>query len=156
MSYVLAYVVLIVAVNLGFSVVPMLPLPGGELFAPVSLAVGFVFIARDFAQRAIGHHVLWAMLAGAGISYILADPFVAVASAVAFAISELVDWAVYTSTRRPLSDRVLLSSIIGTPIDSAVFLAMIGAFGWAGFLAMTISKMIGAFAVWAALRRRQA
>lgn len=154
MIYVIAYVALIVAVNIAFSIAPMLPLPGGGFFPPVALLVGFVFIARDFVQRAAGHRVLWAMLAGTGISYVLADPFVATASAVAFAISEIVDWAVYTGTRRPLSDRILLSSAIGTPVDTAIFLSMIGAFGWAGFAAMTASKMMGALAVWLTLRRR--
>lgn len=156
MIFVLAYVFVIVAVNIAFSVAPMLPLPGGEMFPPVSLMVGLVFVARDFAQRAVGHRVLWAMLLGAGLSYALADPFVAVASAAAFAISEFVDWAVYSSTRRPLHDRVLISSALGTPIDSAVFLVMIGAFGWAGFAAMTVSKMLGALLVWSALKRRSA
>lgn len=154
MIFVAVYIALIVAVNVAFSYVPLLPLPGGEMFPPVSLAVGLIFVARDFAQRAVGHRVLWAMLVGAAASYVLADPYVAIASAVAFAVSELVDWSVYSSTRRPLADRILLSSAIGAPVDSAIFLSMIGAFGWVGFAAMTASKMVGAMIVWSMLRRR--
>ena len=46
------------------------------------------------------------------------------ASAAAFAVGELGDWAVYTFTRRPFSQRILISSLIGAPLDSIVFLGM--------------------------------
>ncbi len=88
------YVALIVAVNYAFIVVPLVKLPDGTMWPPVALLVGFVFVARDFAQREIGHKVLLAMLVGVAISYFMANPFVATASAAAFLISELVDWAV--------------------------------------------------------------
>jgi hypothetical protein len=52
-------------------------LDGGEL-------VGFVFVLRDFAQREVGHNIWWAMLAGCALSYCMASPFVAIASASAF------------------------------------------------------------------------
>jgi uncharacterized PurR-regulated membrane protein YhhQ (DUF165 family) len=78
----------------------------------------------------------------------MADPFVAVASVVAFAISELVDWSVYTFTKRPLKDRILLSSALGTPVDSAVFLLILGFFSPLGFLLMTVAKMLSALIVW--------
>jgi uncharacterized PurR-regulated membrane protein YhhQ (DUF165 family) len=150
------YVALIVAVNWAFAVVPPVELPGGTLWHPVSLAVGFVFVVRDFAQREIGHWVLLAMLLGAALSYLLADPFVALASAAAFAVSELADWAVYSFTKRPLSQRILVSSAIGAPIDSAVFLAGIGFASAAGIAVMTIAKMVGAVVVWWLVRRREA
>jgi uncharacterized PurR-regulated membrane protein YhhQ (DUF165 family) len=118
------------------------------MFPPMSLIVGIIFILRDYAQKEIGHKVLGAMVVGALLSYIMADPFVAVASVIAFAISELVDWAVYTYTKRPLRDRILLSSAIGTPIDSAVFLLILGFFSPGGFVLMTIAKMIAAGLIW--------
>ena len=126
-KYSLAYVVSILIVNIGFVYIPPVPLLG-EMFPPMSLVVGLIFILRDFAQREIGHKVLIAMGIGAVLSYFMADPFVAVASVVAFAISELVDWGVYTFTKRPLKDRILLSSALGTPVDSAVFLLILGFF----------------------------
>ncbi len=88
------------------------------------------------------------MLVGAGLSYFMADPFVAWASLVAFAVSEIVDWAVYTYTKRPLRQRILFSSALGTPIDSAVFLTMLGFFSPVGFLLMTIGKMLAALIIW--------
>ena len=151
----LLYVALIVVVNYGFSAVPLVRLPDGTMWPPLSLAVGFIFVLRDFAQREIGHKVLLAMLVGAALSYVMASPYVAIASTAAFLVSELVDWLVYSLTKRPLSQRILYSSLLATPLDSAVFLYGIGAFSWAGVLAMTVSKLIGAAFVWWLIRRRE-
>lgn len=151
----LTYIALIVAVNWGFTVVPLIKMPGGEMWPPMSLVVGFIFVVRDFAQREVGHKVLIAMLIGAALSYVMASPYVAAASAAAFLVSELADWLVYTVTKRPLSQRILFSSLIGTPIDSVVFLYGIGHLTVSGVVAMTVSKMIGALIVWWMIRRRE-
>jgi queuosine precursor transporter len=153
--FTLGYVVLIVAVNYGFSVVPMVALPWGEMWPPMSIVVGLVFIARDYAQREVGHRVILAMLVAGVLSYFMASPFIAVASVSAFLISEFVDWAVYSFTKKPFAQRVLLSSALGTPVDSAVFLYLIGHFSVSGVALMTASKMIGALVVWQIIRRRQ-
>ena len=150
------YVGLIVAVNYGFSVVPLVSLPGGEMWPPMSLVVGLIFVTRDFAQREIGHKVILAMLFAGVLSYIMADPFVAIASVAAFLVSEFADWAVYSFTNRKFHGRVLLSSAVGTPLDSIVFLAIIGHLSVVGVVLMTLSKMIGALVVWWMLRRRLA
>ncbi len=149
------YIALIVTVNYAFTVVPLVRLPDGTMWPPVALAVGFVFVFRDFAQREIGHRVLLAMLVGVGISYLMANPFIATASAAAFLVSELVDWAVYSFTGRPLSQRILLSSLFGAPVDSTIFLAGIGLLSPLGVLAMTASKLLGAVIVWWLIRRRE-
>lgn len=146
-KFTIGYILSIVLVNIGFVYIPPVPLLG-EMFPPMSLIVGIIFILRDFAQREIGHRVLGAMAVGAVLSYFMADPFVAIASVVAFFISEMVDWAVYTYTKKPLGQRILLSSAIGTPIDSAVFLLILGFFSPLGFVLMTVAKMIAAVAVW--------
>ena len=155
-KYTALYIVLIVLVNWGFTVVPLVDLPGGEKWPPMSLIVGLIFVARDFAQREIGHRVIIAMLIAAALSYVMANPFVAVASLSAFLISEFADWAVYSFTRRPFAQRILLSSLIGTPLDSAVFLGVIGHLSVTGVIVMTASKMVGAFVVWWLVRRREA
>lgn len=155
LQYTLGYVALIVLVNWGFTVVPLVDLPGGEKWPPMSLVVGFIFVARDFAQREIGHRVILAMLVAGVVSYIMADPYVAMASVTAFLISEFADWAVYSFTGKPFSQRILISSAISTPIDSAVFLLMIGHFSVAGAAIMTLSKMLGALGVWWLVRRRE-
>lgn len=145
------YLIAIVAVNVGFALVPLV-----HGWSPMSLAVGLVFVLRDLAQREVGHRVILLMLAGAALSYFMASPAIAFASCAAYLVGESVDWAVYTWSRRPLHDRVLLSSLVGTPLDSAVFLLLIGVFSWWGVLLMTASKMLGAALVYAWLRKRVA
>ena len=149
------YIALIVAVNYGFTVIHPIQLPGGEMWPPMSLVVGFVFVVRDFAQREIGHRILIAMAIGVGLSYVMADPYVALWSAIAFLVSELADWAVYTFTKRPLSERVIYSSIISAPLDSAVFLIGLGFATPIGIALMSASKLLGAIAVWYLIRRRE-
>tara|TARA_R110000803_G_scaffold35012_4_gene76056 strand:- start:1181 stop:1645 length:465 start_codon:yes stop_codon:yes gene_type:complete len=152
--YTTIYILLIVLVNYLFTVLPMIPLPTGGMFPVASVVVGLVFVARDFAQKEISHKVVLAMLVAAGLSYFMASPFVALASLVAFLISEFADWSVYTWTKKPFAQRILISSAVSTPLDSAVFLAMIGHFSVSGVIIMTLSKMIGALVVWQIVRRK--
>ena len=149
------YILSIVAANYGFTLLPVVQLPTGDMWPPMSLLVGFIFVVRDFAQREIGHKVLLAMIVGGVISWFMASPEVAVASVTAFAVSELLDWGVYSFTRRPFSQRILISSGISTPVDSAIFLVMIGLFSFSTLIIMTASKMIGAAAVFWMVRRRE-
>lgn len=155
MIHLIIYMLLILSINVAFAYTPLIPLPGGEMWPPLSLAVGFVFVVRDFAQQRVGNHVLWAMLLGCGLSWFLASPELALASAAAFAVGELTDWAVFTYTRKPFSQRILLSSLVGTPVDSLVFLTFVGlATPWS-FLTMTASKLLGAGIVYMLVRRRE-
>ena len=146
--YSVLYLVSIVLINIGFVHVPLI-----HGWPPMSLAVGLVFVLRDFAQREVGHKVLLIMLIGAAISYLMASPAVAIASCAAYLASELVDWAVYTFNKRPLTQRVLLSSALSTPVASAVFLGLIGFFSVGGVVLMTASKMLAAFVVYFWLRK---
>lgn len=147
------YVGAVVAINWLFVVVPMMPVLG-TMFPPVMLVVGFVFVFRDFAQREIGHWVILAMLVAGAISYFMAAPVVALASVTAFLVSEAIDWAVYTFTRKPLSQRILYSSAVSVPVDTLIFLQLVGIFDWVGFVLVTIAKMVGALVFWAVLRKR--
>lgn len=148
-----AYIAAVVAINWLFVVVPMVPV-FGAMFPPVMLIVGFVFVFRDFAQREIGHWVVIAMLVAGGISYFMSAPVVALASVTAFLISETIDWAVYTFTRKPLSQRILYSSLIAVPVDTMVFLQMVGFFDWAAVILVSAAKMLGALVFWTVLVRR--
>lgn len=149
-----AYIGAVVAINWLFVVVPMVPVLG-TMFPPVMLVVGFVFVFRDFAQREIGHWVVIAMLVAGGISYFMSAPVVALASVTAFLISEAIDWAVYTFTRKPLSQRILLSSAVAVPVDTIVFLQMVGFFDWTVVALVSAAKMLGALVFWAVLNRRE-
>lgn len=149
-----AYIGAVVAINWLFVVVPMVPVLG-TMFPPVMLVVGFVFVFRDFAQREIGHWVVIAMLVAGGISYFMSAPVVALASVTAFLISEAIDWAVYTFTRKPLSQRILVSSAVAVPVDTIVFLQMVGFFDWTAVALVSAAKMLGALVFWAVLNRRE-
>lgn len=149
-----AYIGAVVAINWLFVVVPMVPVLG-TMFPPVMLVVGFVFVFRDFAQWEIGHWVVIAMLVAGGISYFMSAPVVALASVTAFLISEAIDWAVYTFTRKPLSQRILLSSAVAVPVDTIVFLQMVGFFDWTAVALVSAAKMLGALVFWIVLRNRE-
>ena len=154
-KFTIAYILSVVLINVGFVYVPLIPFYD-TMYPPMSIIVGIIFILRDYAQREIGHKVIGAMIIGAILSYVMANPFIAVASFVAFMISELTDWGVYTFTGKPLHQRILISSLVSTPIDSAVFLAMIGQFSILACATMFISKMLAAVIIYYYLRNRNA
>ena len=154
-KYTLSYIVTIVLINIGFVYVPLIPFYD-TMYPPMSLIVGFVFVFRDFAQNEIGHKVIFAMIIGALLSYVMANPYVAIASLVAFAVSEAFDWLIFSFTKKPLHERILISSLISTPIDSAIFLLMIGNFSVLATTTMFVSKMMAALAIWFWLGKKDA
>lgn len=143
-----AYLATIVAVNYGFTLVPPIDL-GFGVFSPIALLVGVVFIIRDYAQRSVGQ---WMMLVYMGIglclTYLLVDPFLALASAAAFFISEMVDWLVFSYTGADFKRRVVVSNAVSLPVDSLVFLATAGFFTPATFIIMTLSKLVATILIW--------
>lgn len=145
---VLLYIATVLILNIGFSYVPMIDL-GFGMFSPMAIVAGLVFVVRDFAQRKAGHWVLVAMLIATVLSFLLANPFVAVASALAFGVAEIADYLVYTLTKKPFHQRILISSIVSTPIDTVVFLLGISAFTWGTFGLMIFAKLIAAVVIWA-------
>ena len=151
--WVAGYVAAIVLVNWLFATLHMVETPVGA-WPPASLIVGFVLILRDMSQREVGHYVLIAMLAAGVITYVMVDPFIAIASVSAFLVSETADWIVYTVTKRPLRDRILASSAVSSPLDSVVFLGLIGFLSPASFILQTLSKFAGALVIWGILRHR--
>lgn len=160
-KWTLIYIGLIPTINTLFLYVPTLPLPDGGHFTPLSILVGLVLVFRDFCQREIGHYVFIPLLIATAITFGMAGPEIALASCGAFFISECVDWAVYTFTKKPLSQRVMLSSIIAAPIDTVVF--MYGAslviedfMHLSTLIVMIVSKLAGAYAVYLMLRKREA
>lgn len=119
-----------------------------------NVIVGFVFVLRDYAQREIGHKVLIATALAAIPVYWLAGPGLTVASLTAFALSEAMDWAVYSFTKRPLQNRILLSAMLSVPVDTLAFQHLAGYLTPAAFLTEVLSKAVGVFALWLMLRAR--
>jgi queuosine precursor transporter len=106
------------------------------LMAPSGvLMIGLALVLRDMVQRRLGRAVaLAAIVAGAALSGAVAPPQLVFASAAAFLLSELADFAVYTPLQaRGLVLAVLASSVVGLIADSLLFLWL--AFGSLDFLA---------------------
>jgi uncharacterized PurR-regulated membrane protein YhhQ (DUF165 family) len=106
-----------------------------SLMAPSGVVmIGFALVLRDLVQRRLGAEFgLAAIVAGTAISALVAPRALVIASAAAFFISELADFAVYTPlARRRLVLAVIASSLIGLVLDSIVFLWL--AFGSLDFL----------------------
>lgn len=110
-------------------VLPGLAAPSGVLF------VGLALVLRDLVQQSLGvRWALGALVAGTVLSGALAPPGLVLASALAFGLAELADFAVYSPLRRRgLVLAVLASGMVGAVLDSAVFLLV--AFGRLDFLA---------------------
>ena len=85
------------------------------------------FVARDVVQRVLGRtSAIAAILLGALLSA-LVDPRLAIASGAAFLFSELVDFAVYTPLqKRSFVVAVVVSGIVGSVVDSLLFLTIAG------------------------------
>ncbi|MFD8497282.1 VUT family protein [Amycolatopsis sp. NPDC059657] len=100
-----------------------LTVPAGTLWAGVTLTL------RDLLHEALGTPgVLAAIVAGAGLSWSLASPQIAVASVVAFTVSECVDSVIYGRIRvRSRLGAVVGSNVVGLVSDSVLFVPL--AFG---------------------------
>ena len=169
MAYValLVYCGSIVAANWLILHVGSVVLPDGTHLVPVgfgllapsgSFAAGATFVARDVVQRAAGRR--WAIIAvvAGTILSVVVSPRLALASGSAFLFSELVDFAVYT----PLQERrfvlaVVLSGLVGSVVDSVLFLSLAGIPLAAALPGLLLAKvwiqlLAGPFAAW--LRRR--
>lgn len=141
MFYLIAYISSVVLINYAFSSAP-------HLDVIWSAWGGLVFILRDMVQTRYGHGALAAMLAALVLSYVTSEPAIALASATAFAVSELIDWLVFSITRRPLRDRLWLSSALSIPVDTFIFFGMIGAFTPVVLGTAMASKFAGVTVVW--------
>ncbi len=149
------YVAMMPLINWAFAAIETYSLPawiGGGEFHPFTMVTGLVLVVRDFAQREVKHWIFLAMLAGLALSTLTAWPVIVVASGIAFLISETADWAVYTFTKKPLSQRIMISSLVGAPIDQIAFLWLAsfvvpGIFVLGSVLTGIASKLLGAWIV---------
>jgi len=130
-------------------------IPNGPCLIPVGfgfdapsgvLLVGIALVLRDLVQRDLGRWVaVAAIVCGAVLSGAIAAPALVMASATAFLLSELADFAVYTPLqKRGFLVAVVASSVVGLIVDSILFLWL--AFGSLKYLE---GQIIGK--VWAVL-----
>ena len=146
--------------NVGTVCIPdgpcLLPV-GFGLSAPSGvLVIGAALVLRDMVQQLLG--IRWAFAAivcGVILSALVAPPALVLASAVAFLLSEFADLGVYTPLRKKgLALAVLASGVVGSIVDSAVFLLL--AFGSLDYIAgQVVGKlwMTGLGAAFLAWRR---
>ena len=155
---VIAYLACIVGANAAIQHYGIIPV-GFGLSAPAGVFfIGPALVFRDLVQWALGKFASLVTLAfGAAMSYAITDPHIATASAVAFAISELADFALFTWIAPRWSRAVLAGGIAGALLDSAVFLQI--AFGSLAFMpGQVLGKAYGVAlaSVLIAARRRTA
>lgn len=139
----------VVAANWATSRFGFVPVGFGQLATAGTYAAGIALAARDAIQDAIGRQwMLTCLTAAAALSYVLADARIALASAVAFAVSELLDFAVYSPIRQRghLGDRrwavaVIASGVVGAVADTVIFIGFIGK-TWATLSYVAIGKAL--------------
>jgi uncharacterized PurR-regulated membrane protein YhhQ (DUF165 family) len=155
-----AYIATIPAANWLVAHVGQLPVGFGYTAPAGVYMVGLALVLRDLARETAGRAaVVAAIAAGAALSWWLADPALAVASAVAFLVAETMDFAVYEPLRqRGLAVAVLASNAVGLLADSLIFLKL--AFGSLAYLpGQLLGKAwmtLAAVAVIAVIARRRA
>lgn len=143
LGFAVAYVGSIIAANWLTSTFGLIPIGLGLAVTAGTFAAGASLVLRDGVQVYAGRIATFAaILVGCAVSYFIADPFIAYASAVAFIASELVDFAVFTPLRgRTLAGAVIASSVVSAPVDTVLFLHIAG-FGvtWQAVLGQFIVK----------------
>lgn len=129
-----AFIATVFAANWAITTIGIVPV-GFGLMAPAGVYfAGLAFTLRDGLHELGGRRwVVAAILIGAALSGLLSGPL-ALASGVAFLLSEAADYAVYAPLRqRGWLPAVVASNIVGVVVDSALFLWL--AFGSLDFLA---------------------
>ena len=123
---VVAFVGVVLATNIATASLGVVDWLGVAATAGTWLA-GLAFVARDWVHDTLGPRwVVVCILIGAALSAAF-SPALAVASATAFLLSELADFAVYAPLReRGRARAAVASNIVGSVVDSAVFLWIAG------------------------------
>lgn len=122
------YLATIVAANWATAHYGFVPVGLGLMATAGTYAAGLAFVARDAVQDTAGRlGAIAALAAGAALSWWLSTPALAIASAVAFGLSELADMAIYTPLRRRGYARAAIASnLVGAVVDTVVFLWLAG------------------------------
>lgn len=106
------------------------------------LLAGFSLVLRDVVHHCLGWR--WALSSiffGAIISGFISDSALVVASVSAFLFAELADFAVYAPMRKRYpATAVIVSGLVGSAVDSAIFLTL--AFGSVEYL---FGQVLGKF-----------
>lgn len=123
-----AFLGCIIAANIVTTQNGMVPVGFGLVATAGTYFAGLTFLLRDALQDVAGKRwTLGVIAAGAALSFLVSDGFIALASAVAFGLSELADLFVYTPLRkRGYIRAAIASNVVGALVDTVVFLAIAG------------------------------
>jgi len=137
-----AFVGSIIAANWMTATYGLVSIGFGLAVTAGTFAAGVALIARDGVQVTSNRVItLVAIVAGAVLSWALSTPGIAVASGLAFLVSELVDFAVFSPLRsRSLALAVVVSSVVSAPVDTVLFL-------WLSGFGVTWQAVLGQFLV---------
>lgn len=118
-----ALVATVVAANWAIATFGFVPVAPG-LVAPAGVYfAGLAFGLRDVVHDSLGRGAVFGCIAAGGLLSLVISPAFAVASATAFVVSELADFAVYEPLReRRWALAAGLSNLAGAVVDSALFL----------------------------------
>jgi len=111
-------------------------------FPAGAIAIGLTFSARDFVQREYGKWKCWIWMVVACILTGMINPKLAAASMGAFLCAETIDWCLFTFSKYSFKKRLILSNLISTPIDSAVFVTIAFGYNWDFIWGQAIVKFI--------------
>ena len=133
MPFLIAYILTIFAANWAISRFGAVPV-GFGLLAPAGVYLaGLAFTLRDLTQERLGRAWVVAAIVGGAVLSAVISPQFALASGVAFLVSEFADLAVYTPLReRHWLGAIAASNVVGLVLDSVLFLTL--AFGSLEFL----------------------
>ena len=157
-----AFIGCILAANYVTTEHGMVPVGFGLMATAGTYFAGATFVLRDAVQDEAGRRwVVALILAGVALSFLVSAPFIALASAVAFLLSESVDFAIYQPLRRRGYVRAALASnVAGSLVDTVAFLAIAGFPIWqalpgqmAGKTAITVAVVLGVVIVRALSRK---
>jgi len=144
MIYVMLYLLSIIFANLlvhWFGIVTI----GWLMFPAGAVVVGLTFSFRDFVQREYGKWNCWIWMVIASIITYLFNQEIAVASVSAFLVSESVDWLMFTIMKGSFNKRIIVSNLIGIPLDSIIFVWLAFGLNFQAILGQTIIKILSSF-----------
>jgi queuosine precursor transporter len=123
-----ALVATVVAANVATARLGFVDAGFGLIVSAGTFAAGLALAVRDALDRVGGlRWVLPAIVVGVALSGLLATPALALASAAAFALSELADLGAWRAVRaRSIAAAVVVSNLLGALVDTAVFLPLAG------------------------------
>lgn len=146
--------------NVGTTCIPngpcLIPVAPGLMAPSGVLIIGLALALRDELQEAAGRAwVVSCIVAGAALSLLFSPGALALASATAFLMAELLDWKVYDRMRaRGRAIAVLASGFAGAVLDSLLFSGIaFGTIAWAPGLILAKVYASAALAAWLWMRR---